>query len=117
MNTSIRTKFYTAVYCALGTAAFGALTTPALADEPALPSKVVKFADLNIASPSGAKVLYQRIEAAANEVCADDAAHTIQLMVDQRACIKKAIDNAVRSVNSVALSELRFGTQVRLASK
>jgi len=36
------------------------------------------------------------------------------LVAVQRACIEQAIDNAVRSVNAVALTELRFA--VRSAS-
>jgi hypothetical protein len=35
----------------------------------------------------------------------------------QQACVSKAIDDAVKSVNVVALTQLRFGTPVRLASK
>jgi len=115
MNTMIRTKIHAAIYCVLGTAALGALSTAAHAeDQPR--SKTVKFADLDIQTPEGAKVLYHRIRVAARSVCEErdpsfrDAEHR---------CVEKAIDQAVEKVNAPYLSALRFGSDgsVRLASK
>jgi len=118
MNKAIRMKLYTAVYCAFGTAALGTLTAPAGAAEEAVPSKTVRFDDLDITKPAGAKVLYRRIQAAAQEVCQIvPMTREMQLMSIEHACIVRAIDNAVRKVNAPALTELRFGSGLRLASK
>ncbi len=38
-------------------------------------------------------------------------------MAKDYACIEQAIDNAVRSIDSAPLTELRFGSEFRLASK
>jgi len=116
MNMNNRTKLYTAVYVALGAAAFCGLTLPAAAGEQDPRTKTVKYDDLNIANPAGAKVLYRRIQAAAREVC-PLAMDTLQTQFAAHACIDHAIDQAVRDVNVTALTELRFGTQLRLASK
>jgi UrcA family protein len=117
MTTTLRTKLYTVIYCALGTTAFTTLTTPAGADGLSPPSKIVKFDDLNITTAAGAKVLYRRIQTAAVEVCPAQMTYSLRMEQAQRACVDHAIDNAVKKVNSPALTELRFGTPVRLASK
>ncbi len=116
MNQSIRLTLYTALCCALGTTALGALAAAGAAKED-LPTKTVRFDDLDIARPEGAKVLYHRIQAAAFEVCRGPSSLELQLMAEHRACIEQAIDNAVRSVDSAPLTELRFGSEFRLASK
>ena len=115
MNTTLRTKLYGVLYCAFGAAALCTLASTAGADIQTPPSKVVKFGDLNITTPAGAKALYHRIQAAAVEVCPLQMS-TLQMTQIQRACIDHAIDNAVRSVDSAVLTELRFGSPVRVAS-
>jgi UrcA family protein len=117
MNTTLRTNLYTAIFCIIGTAAVTTLTTPAGADGLNPPSKTVKFDDLNIATAAGAKALYRRIQTAAVEVCPTQMSYTLRMEQARRACVDHAIDNAVKSVNSPALTELRFGNPVRLASK
>jgi UrcA family protein len=115
MNRTLRTKLYTAIYCTLGTAALCAASVQAAED---VPSKTVRFADLNITTEAGAKVLYSRIRAAAQDVCHDSSGGDPIQRLGVSACIAKAIDKAVRDVNSPVLSSLRFGSgDVRLASK
>jgi UrcA family protein len=115
MNRTIRTKLYTAIYCTLGTGALCSASVQAAED---VPSKTVKFADLNITSQAGAKALYGRIRAAAQDVCHDSSGGDPILRLAVRACIEKAIDKAVKDVNSPVLTSLRFGSgDVRLASK
>jgi UrcA family protein len=115
MNT-IRTKLYSAICCVIGTAGALALTTSAGADSLDPPSKIVRYGDLDIGTPAGAKVLYRRIQKAARDVCPIQM-DTLQFAASQHACVNKAIDNAVKGVNAVELTQLRFGAQVRLASK
>ena len=118
MNTTIRTKLYTALYCTLGTAALCGLSASVEAADQDVPTKTVKFADLNIANLAGAKVLYSRIRAAARDVCHDSSGGDPILRLGVSACIAKAVDKAVKDVNSPVLTSLRFGSgDVRLASK
>jgi UrcA family protein len=115
MNAIIRTKIHAAIYCVLGAAALGALSTSAHAeDQP--PSKTVKFADLDIQTPEGAKVLYHRIRAAARSVC--DYGHA-NLRNAELQCAEKAIDDAVRKVNAPYPTVLHVDStdRLRLASK
>src|SRR5258708_5755211 len=117
MNTSIRTKIYTAISCVMGTAALGtALSTSVQAEDVA--SKTVRFSDLDITKSDGAKALYSRIRAAAQDVCGlSTGTDPIQRMAT-KGCIDKAVDKAVKEVNAPLLTQLRFGTtDVRLASK
>jgi UrcA family protein len=117
MNTTLRAKLYIAIGVAVGTAAISALTIVAGADDLTAPTITVKFDDLNIATRAGAKALYRRIQAAAVEVCPEWDNSDLHMVAIQRACVDHAIDNAVRKVDSTALTELRFGSPVRLASK
>lgn len=119
MNTTIHTKLYAAIYCALGTAALGALSTSAQAWDEVPPSKTVRFADLNIQTPEGAKALYDRIRAAARDVCEISTSGDPILNQAMHGCVEKAIDNAVKKVNAPYLTALRFGSgaPARLASK
>ncbi len=117
MNTPIRTRIYTAISCIMSTAALcTTLSTSAEAED--VPSKIVRFKDLDITTSDGAKVLYSRIRAAARDVCGMSAGSDPILRGAITACIDKAVDKAVRDVNAPMLTYLRFGTtDVRLASK
>jgi UrcA family protein len=98
---------------AVGALAGFTATAGAAAD--AIPTKIVRYADLDLTKPAGAKVLYQRIEAAAHEVCESASTHDLASLSRSHYCIEQAIDEAVRKVDSTALSELRFGSSPRLA--
>jgi UrcA family protein len=117
MNTTIRTKIYTAISCVMGTAALcSALSTSAAAED--VPTKTVRFSDLDITKSDGAKVLYSRIRAAARDVCELSTGYDAIMRATIKACIDKAVDKAVKDVNAPMLTYLRFGsTDVRLANK
>lgn len=116
MNTSVRTRIYTAVYCAFGIGALGAFSTSVNAEDQ--PSQTVRFSDLDITKAEGAKVLFGRIHAAARNVCKHSAGGDPFLRLGEQSCIETAIDNAVRKVNAPVLTALRFGNSpVRLANK
>jgi UrcA family protein len=116
MITNTRIKLCAAIYCTLG-AVGNLLLSPADAAEQNPPTKIVKYGDLDLAKADGVQVLYRRIQAAAKEVCPVPNSMDLHMQTLQQACIGHAIDEAVKSVNVVALTELRFGTPVRLASK
>jgi UrcA family protein len=117
MNTPIRTTIYTAISCIMGTAALcTTLSTTAKAED--VPHKTVKFNDLDITTPDGAKILYKRIRAAAREVCEVSTGNDPILGTATKDCIEKSVDRAVKGVNAPMLTNLRFGSSdVRLASK
>jgi UrcA family protein len=118
MKTTIGNNLFAVMACILGTATLGGLSSAALASDESPPSKVVHFGDLDIAKPAGAAALYGRIRAAARDVCAQSAGSDAIAQVAVRACIDKAIDDAVRKVDAPALTALRFGTpDLRLARK
>jgi UrcA family protein len=119
MNT-IRTKLYAAICVLFGSAAVGTPWTSAQASEETPPTKTVKFADLDIQTAEGAKVLYHRIRLAAEKVC-ESLADDPGMREAMPHCVNTAIDNAVRKVDAPYLTALRFGNgtngNVRLASK
>jgi UrcA family protein len=116
MITNTRIKIYATIYCTLG-AVGNLLLGPAVAGEQDPPTKIVKYGDLDLAKADGVQSLYRRIQAAAKDVCPNANSMDLSMVSAQRACMSRAIDDAVKSVNVVALTQLRFGTPVRLASK
>jgi UrcA family protein len=64
----------------------------------------VSYADLNLSTTQGAEALYRRIKSAANEVCYPREERTLALMANRRACIQKAISDAVTHVGSPTLT-------------
>jgi UrcA family protein len=117
MNTTIRSKIYTAISCVMGAAALSTALSASVKAEDA-PTKTVRFSDLDITKSDGAKVLYSRIRAAARNVCELSTGTDPILRMAIKGCIEKAVDKAVKDVNAPMLTQLRFGsTNVQLASK
>ena len=63
------------------------LPLPACAEAP---TRVVRFDDLNLASPHGRAVLDRRVKAAIVDVCGDPGAQDLHLLAMQKACQRKA---------------------------
>jgi UrcA family protein len=61
----------------------------------------VRYPDLDIASPSGARVLYERIRAAAQSAC---SYFWFKTDADEARCLQNTIAKAVSKVNQPALS-------------
>ena len=66
----------------------------------------VRYSDLNLNSAAGAKVLYQRIRAAAKQVCGDIDDRQLGRAAAAKACLDQAIENSVRAVNNVQLTHV-----------
>ncbi len=110
MNITLRKRLYTAISCLMGTmAATGAISSARAYEETPI-SMVVHFGDLDLGTPAGAKVLYHRIKVAAAEVCARPVSRDLAAEAAEHKCIDSAVDNAVKRVNAVELTQLRFGT-------
>ena len=85
---------------------FGALAASLSAVSAADPSSVsvrVKTADLNIAKPSDALVLYSRIAAAAQGAC---SYYWFERDADEARCVHDAIANVVSKINRPELSSV-----------
>jgi UrcA family protein len=116
MNTTIRNGLHAALYGALAAAALSTVSTVGAAQETIQTTKTVRYADLDIQNPTDAKTLYHRIRVAARDVCDTHSRDWFEREAGH-ACIERATDDAVRKVNAPALTKLRFGDDVRLASK
>ena len=68
------------------------------------PSKVVKFADLDLSRSEGASVLYQRLRGAAESVCAPLDDRDLARQKSFKACVQSAISAAVATVDRPALT-------------
>jgi UrcA family protein len=66
---------------------------------------VVHFADLNVSTAEGVKRLYVRLRVAAAEVCVPLESASAAGASEHRACVAKAIDDAVAGINLPLLSE------------
>lgn len=86
----------TAIFGAFASS-FAAVSTADRGDR----SVTVKYADLNIASPSGALVLYERIRVAARGACSH---FWFKTPAHEARCVQSAIAEAVTKVNQPALS-------------
>ena len=89
----------------IGEFVFGFGTNTAAADESGVPKANIRFGDLNLATPQGAKLLYERIVSAAYDVCQsfdrdrNDNADPLAL----HACVRKIIADAVVKVGKSTL--------------
>jgi UrcA family protein len=117
MNISFRNTLAAASFFLCGALALSALQATARAADADLPKQRVSYADLDISKPAGAKVLYRRIVAAANRVCGFDGSRDMASLRWVQGCTDHAIDNAVRDVDSPALSALRPGSETHFASR
>jgi UrcA family protein len=73
-----------------------------------LPKQVVTYKDLNLNSNAGTQVLYKRIQGAANEVCGRVDVRDLQGMSARKACLDRAISQAVAAVNSPMLTRVHL---------
>ncbi len=67
----------------------------------------VRYHDLNLASPEGARVLYGRITVAARKICGPNFAQFYPGVRSKwKDCYKATVDDAVKQVNAPALTAL-----------
>lgn len=70
------------------------------------PTIKVRYADLNLSTEQGSRVLYARIVAAARQVCVADDIRDLHAFNAAKACREQAIAQAVRDVNSPMLASV-----------
>src|SRR5215467_8264036 len=78
-----------------------------LAGEPAKSIRV-SYADLDLSTQAGATTLFNRIRGAARQVCGDEGTTYTDHVIWQ-GCIKRAVGDAVATVNNPRLTALYQG--------
>jgi UrcA family protein len=94
------TASFVAVLALLGSA-------QVLAGEPAKSIKV-SYADLDLSTQAGAATLYSRIRGAARQVCGDEGTSYTDHAI-WKGCFKRAVGDAVATVNNPRLTALHQG--------
>jgi len=84
----------------------------ATADE-GVRSVVVRFSDLDVAQPQGARTLYTRIQIAARQACGDAETADLARFARYHNCIEQAVTNAVSSLNVREVTEIHQAQSVR----
>jgi len=74
------------------------------ADAP--PAVRVSYAGLDLTSEQGAKVLYERISAAADQVCPSADLRNLRAYYESRVCRKEAIARAIQEVGNPKLAAI-----------
>jgi UrcA family protein len=97
MNPPVRSVLALSTLLLFGASA-PALAAPRSGD---VPTKIVRFNRADLATADGAHSLYERISAAARIVCRGATP-----LAAVRACRERAIDDAVRAVDSPLLSSI-----------
>jgi UrcA family protein len=102
MNTStqlpriLAATIFAALTCSIATVSFASDGTEPLQAK-------VKYGDLNVSSPSGAGTLYNRIRAAAENVCHPFNNRDFASQKLLSACVHKAMSDTVNEINEPAL--------------
>jgi UrcA family protein len=73
-------------------------------DTPA--KQIVTYQDLNLNSDAGTQALYRRIQRAANKVCGEVNVRDLAGLRVKKACLDRAISEAVAAVNSPMLTKV-----------
>ena len=112
----------TSSFLCLLLATFVGSTTLGVAAEKSdeVPTRVVRFADLDLTRSAGVKVLYARITFAAREVCEPINARALGVIQAARKCVDESIARAVADVNAPALTSYhraKTGQTVTLAQR
>ena len=101
MPRNLNLKVICSALCAMSLVS---LSSPAGAsDQPEIPSRVVKFGDLDLTRSGGAAALYARIQHAAREVCQPVMSRDLGSQRRAHSCATRAVERAVVDVNAPQL--------------
>jgi UrcA family protein len=105
MSRHLKTKFI--IPCSLIAILTGPLGAVAATVEQTddVPTRVVKFGDLDLNRSEGAAALYARISAAAREVCPPSRVWALRLHAESNECRHRAIAKAISDVGSSTLTK------------
>ncbi|MCG8440903.1 MAG: UrcA family protein [Caulobacterales bacterium] len=102
----------------MAAAMFAAAETAHASQASSIPSIAVSYADLDLNSPEGGRVLHDRLRRAAKSVCGGAPARDLRTRREQRACFRAAITEAVADMRepTVTMAHLdRFAWARRAA--
>jgi UrcA family protein len=80
---------------------------------PDVPTRIVRYADLNLNAADGARVLFRRIKFAAAEVCEPLNGRALAQHVIWQKCYERALADAVSQVNQPRVTALYRGVANR----
>jgi UrcA family protein len=101
LRNSKNILFAAAAAVSLASVAQMAQAADVLSERPAL---TVRYSDLNLDTPTGAAVLYQRIRHAAEQVCGKAESRRLDEIVVVQECMDKAIASSVSAVGNAQLT-------------
>jgi UrcA family protein len=104
----LTTSTLTAVSAALALG-FSACGQSAAAQNTETVSVKVSFADLNLSTEAGAKIMLQRIRNAAKEVCGTESDDPIDRMFEYLPCVNGTTDRAVARFHNPIVTALNSG--------
>lgn len=105
LNSTKHIALAAVVAFGLSAAAFGAYAGQT--DD--VPTRTVRYADLDLNTQKGATVLYNRIHEAAEQVCGYDGWQPIAVAAPVRACVDKAVASSVHAMNNARLTGVYDG--------
>lgn len=107
MSKRVRAGLVAAAACMSVAAMSGnAAAFAAGADSDGAPSLRVNYAGLDLTSDQGARILYQRIETAAERVCETGGSRDLRATLASRLCERKAIAAAIEQVGNPKLAAI-----------
>jgi UrcA family protein len=87
-------------------AGISTVTTARAGDDEPRKTMIVSYADLNVDTEQGAKVLYARIQKAAQDVCSTLESRDLLVRARWLRCYDSAMSAAVGQVNKIAVTKL-----------
>ena len=83
------------------------LAIPAHAqDRDNAPTKIVRYADLNLNTQQGIDTLYQRLQSASRSVCSQFKSRDLSMRKHWQDCYRQALSGAVNKINVEKLTAL-----------
>jgi UrcA family protein len=96
--------------CLLSTVSVQAVNAASVGDTPRL---VVKYDPQSLATESGVRTLYRRLESAAREVCPEQSTQGLIKSAAATQCEKELVTRAVRQINNSRLAEISLSNADR----
>lgn len=113
MGMTTSSPAYTALFAAAALSIALALPAQAETDRTASPALHVAYADLDLTDAHDARVMVQRLNAAADEVCGDKVMSPLlpRAAANHRACVADAVAAAAGQVNAPLLTAMVQGVE------
>lgn len=71
-----------------------------------IPTRTVRYSDLDLGTQAGVTALYNRIRQAAQEVCGDPISRQLAEAAAAKACMARAISTSVHAVHNARLASV-----------